>query len=140
VFLGFFFYAKGAEAMSKSELKRQCAQNPMEMAERIAELEQRVKVLQDGLRKLLIGEDFSIGYNEGNHIAELLNQTPQQTAEQIERWHVEWMMKLPTFGVWHQGETDKESDFFLGDAVDAADCSHCTRLVAIPPLPKESKE
>ena len=39
---------------------------------------------------------------------------------------------MKQFGVWHQGDTDDESDFHLGDAVDADDCEHCTALYAIP--------
>ena len=35
---------------------------------------------------------------------------------------------MKPFGVWHQGDTEDESDFFLGDAVEAECCGHCTNL------------
>lgn len=40
------------------------------------------------------------------------------------------------FGVWHQGDTEDESDFFLGDSVDANCCGHCIELFAAP-IPAE---
>lgn len=32
------------------------------------------------------------------------------------------------FGVWHSADDPDESDFFLGDAVDALDCDRCKPL------------
>jgi len=41
----------------------------------------------------------------------------------------EWMAE--PVGVWHQGDTEEESDFFLGNQIDD-DCEHCTKLFAQP--------
>jgi hypothetical protein len=102
--------------MSKSELKRLCTQNPLDADERIAELEQRVKVLVDAAGNLatfirtkhLCGTD-TYKFLDAFDIA--LNQTPQQTADQIERGHIEWMMKLPPaydaiYAAWHGAGVD----------------------------------
>lgn len=35
---------------------------------------------------------------------------------------------IEPFGVWHQGDTEDESDFFLGDAIDGTCCDYCTPL------------
>lgn len=113
---------------SKSELKRLCTQDPVGMAKKILELEQRVKVLTDALHSIdnacieCEGDDgelvFSVDSDTIHAMRDVIEQTPQQTAAQIERGHIEWMMKLPRMTGYFGGEN----------------------VVAIPPLPKESEE
>jgi hypothetical protein len=113
--------------MSKSELKRQCTQNPLDAAERIAELEQRVKVLYEALERA--AQCIPIEFVATHEVVfDALNQTPQQTAEQIERGHIEWMMKLNP--VVFQDCDDGEFT-----TIPPYDPAGYIALVAIPKLP-----
>lgn len=47
------------------------------------------------------------------------------------------LLEQKPFGVWHQGDTEDESDFHLGDNVSADDCEHCTALYAKPMPPAQ---
>jgi len=52
------------------------------------------------------------------------------------RAHLDNTKDVEPFGVWHQGDTEDESDFFLGDAVDAECCGRCIPLYLHPaPIP-----
>ena len=96
-------------------------------AKKILELEQRVKVLTDALNEI---STFPRRRMPADIANEALNSTPQQTAAQIERWHIEWMMSLPVIA-WCF--LDGDSPYGLA-AYDHG--GH--KLVAIPPLPNES--
>lgn len=99
---------------------------------KILELEQRVKVLAGFVIELAEAVDNARDDIGGSRpqldilrdAVAVAQQTPQQTAAQIERWHIEWMMKLPVAG--HR---------YSGDAIG----HYGEALYAIPPLPKESK-
>lgn len=45
---------------------------------------------------------------------------------------IEAAEKQEPFGVWHQGDTEDESDFFLGGAVEAGCCERCIPLYTTP--------
>lgn len=111
------------------------AQN--ELHEQIYQYQQRVKVLTDAMLKLSemqIVEQFEI-------IETALNATPQQTAAQIERWHIEWMMKLPVVAYSYKsskGHDIVNHEFCRGLIAICPSDMVVTKLVAIPPLPKES--
>lgn len=126
-------------------------------AKKILELEQRVKVLTEVLGPFVReARDYVSGGNKQlikmvRNGERALNQTPQQTAAQIERGHIEWMMKLPVAAIVGLSATSsivvaygdqvipcllprKPEVIMLGN-LDVG-----LQLVAIPPLPKESKE
>lgn len=106
-------------------------------AKKILELKQRVKVLSDALRVIMDDQHAEENRYVFLTAKQALNKTPQQTAEQIERGHTEWMMKLPVAG-----------EINLTDRRHGMRRSYClsslgnlplgTKLVAIPPFPKES--
>lgn len=103
---------------------------------KILELWKRVKVLTDGLQKIVTNGDYTAPEGMKRIAQETLNATPQQTAAQIERGHVEWMMKLPVvaIGCEEMARDGKCSPVAWLGKYPADGVS----LVAIPPLPKES--
>lgn len=77
------------------------------------------------------GEKFAM-YNDDPFRGER-----EQQAITALRAAIEQAEKAEPFGVWHQGDTEDESDFYLGDAVDAKDCPNCIPLYTHPSQPQE---
>lgn len=136
--------------MDKLDNTRHC---PMceDAAKKILELEHRVKVLTNVLKRASKSLGAFCGdegwgmqdMNTMDDVDAVLAFTPQQTAAQIERWHIEWMMNLVPSAHMFPSALEKfqyQETYATAYSVEVGSpTEESVPLFAIPPLPKESK-